>query len=70
MTHLEWRKRNGPRRECTAHDAKIGGGCYNCGWEPHHTAPTHAAQVFRATRNSLPIADEVRASLSIATEAR
>lgn len=38
MTHADQIKKTKPARPCTAHDAAIGGGCFNCLYDPEHIA--------------------------------
>lgn len=33
-THTEYMKLVNPARPCTANDWNVGGGCFNCGWDP------------------------------------
>ena len=49
MTHTQAIAKTNPARPCTAHDCRIGGGCFNCGWQGDYPLP----KVRKTWKNSL-----------------
>lgn len=50
-THIEHAKKVKPARPCTANDAKIGGGCFNCGYEPIKLTEAFSQDTIEAVGN-------------------